>query len=68
MAVASASLGSFLLAFAQPSSRTLAANVGGTSTTSSPAPTTCWANNLPSPSADSTAQLSQRHRSCAGRQ
>ena len=57
MAVANASLGSFLAALVEPSSRTRAANVGGTSMTCSPASTSCWANNLPSPSADSTAQV-----------
>jgi hypothetical protein len=57
MAVASASFGSFLDALAEPSSRTLAARVGATSMTCSPASTSCWANSLPSPPADSTAQV-----------
>lgn len=57
MAVAKASLGSFLPAVVEPSSRTLAASVGGTSMTCSPASTSCWANSLPSPPADSTAQV-----------
>ena len=57
MAVASASFGSFLDALVEPSTRTLAARVGGTSMTCSPASRSVWANSLPSPPADSTAQV-----------
>ena len=57
MAVANASLESFFDALVEPSSRTLAASVGGTSMTCSPVSWSCWANSLPSPSADSTAQV-----------
>ena len=42
MATDRASLGSFLLAFPVPSTRTLEARVAGTSRTRSPAPTSCW--------------------------
>ncbi len=44
MAVDRASLGSFLFDFPDPSTRTRADSVGGTSTTSSPAATSCWAS------------------------
>jgi hypothetical protein len=57
IAVASASFESFFDALVEPSSRTLAARVGGTSTTCSPASRSCWANSLPNPPADSTAQV-----------
>ena len=57
MAVANASLGSFFAAFVEPSSRTLAVRVGGTSTTCSPAPSSCCASSLPSPPVDSTAHI-----------
>ena len=42
MATDSASFGSFLFDFPVPSTRTLEANVAGTSRTCSPAPTSCW--------------------------
>ena len=42
-ATESASFGSFLFERPVPSTRTREANVAGTSTTSSPAPTSCWA-------------------------
>jgi hypothetical protein len=57
MAVDSASLLSFLPALVEPSNRTRADKVGGTSTTCSPAPTSCWASSLPNPPADSLAQV-----------
>ena len=57
MAVESASLLSFLPALLEPNSRTRADSVGGTSTTCSPAPSSCWASSLPNPLADSIAQV-----------
>jgi hypothetical protein len=44
MATESASFGSFLLERPVPSTRTLEANVAGTSRTCSPASTSCWDN------------------------
>ena len=44
MATDSASFGSFLLERPVPRTRTLEANVAGTSRTSSPARTSCWDN------------------------
>ena len=52
-----ASLGSFLLVFPVCSSRTRAASLGCTSSTRSPAATSCWASRPPSPRAPSTAQV-----------
>src|SRR5262249_54929982 len=57
-----ASCGSFFDDFVESSTRTLADNVGGTSTTSSPAATSCCARRYPSPDADSIA-----HRRCGNR-
>jgi len=50
-----ASFGSFLFDLPEPSTRVLAANVAGTSTTVSPAVTSYCASRNPSPSAPSTA-------------
>jgi len=44
-----------------PSSRARAASLAGTSTTSSPAPTSCWATVCPSPVAPSTAHRRAGH-------
>ncbi len=44
MATDRASLGSFLSDFPVPSTRTLEARVAGTSSTCSPASTSCWAS------------------------
>ena len=41
--------------FDEPSNRTRAVNVGGTSTTRSPDAINCWASNRPRPAADSIA-------------
>ena len=57
MAAERASLGSFFDDFPDPSTRTRADSTGGTSTTSSPAATSCWASRQPSPPAPSTAQV-----------
>src|SRR5262249_53034100 len=51
-----ASFGSFLLVSPACSSRTRAASFGGTSSTCSPAASSCWASRCPSPAAPSTAQ------------
>jgi hypothetical protein len=59
-----ASLASFLPVFPDSSSRTRAASLGCTSTTRSPAATSCWASSLPRPSAASTAQV-RSGQSCA---
>ena len=56
-----ASLGSFLFVSPASSSRTRAASLGGTSTTYSPAATSCWASRCPSPAAPSTAQARPGH-------
>ena len=55
MATDNASLGSFFWDLPLPRTRTRADSVGGTSNTSSPALTSCWDNNAPSPLADSMA-------------
>ncbi len=47
----------------ESNTRTLADNVGGTSTTSSPAATNCCANRYPSPDVDSIAHLRSLNRS-----
>ena len=52
-----ASLGSLLPVFSVCSNRTRAASLGCTSTTRSPAATSCWASRRPSPGAPSTAQV-----------
>jgi hypothetical protein len=65
MAVDSASLLSFLAALVEPSNRTRADNVGGTSTTCSPAPTSCCASSLPNPPADSIAQVRSQPNAAA---
>lgn len=52
-----ASFGSFLFDLPVPSTRVRAANVAGTSTTISPAVTSCWASRNPSPSAPSIAHV-----------
>jgi hypothetical protein len=57
MAVANASLGSFFDALVEPSSRTLAAKVGATSTTCSPGTEELLRQQLAQPPADSTAQV-----------
>jgi hypothetical protein len=44
IAVDNASFGSFFCALPEPSTRTLDDSIGGTSTTSSPAATSCWAS------------------------
>ena len=54
-------MGSFLLVSPACSSRTRAASLGGTSSTCSPAVTSCWASKCPSPSAPSTAQARSGH-------
>jgi hypothetical protein len=56
-----ASFGSFLLVSPACSSRTRAASFGGTSSTRSPAATSCWASRHPSPAAPSTAQARSGH-------
>ncbi len=56
-----ASFGSFLFVSPASSSRTRAASLGGTSTTHSPAATSCWASRCPSPAAPSTAQARAGH-------
>ena len=48
------------------SNRTRANNVGGTSTTCSPAPSSCCASSLPNPLADSIAQVRSRPNEAAG--
>jgi hypothetical protein len=53
--------GSFLLVSPPCSSRTRAASFGGTSSTCSPAATSCWASRHPSPAAPSTAQARSGH-------
>jgi hypothetical protein len=57
MATERASLGSFLFTAPAASSRTRAASLGYTSSTSSPAATSSWASRCPSPPAPSTAQI-----------
>jgi hypothetical protein len=57
MAVGNASLLSFLAALVEPSNRTRADIVGGTSTTCSPVPSSRCASSLPNPLADSIAQV-----------
>jgi predicted outer membrane repeat protein len=52
-----ASLGSFLFGRPVASNRARDARVAGTSTTTSPAATSCWASRWPSPPADSIAQV-----------
>src|SRR6266536_4410649 len=52
-----ASLGSFLLMFPAASSRTRAASLGGTSSTRSPAASSCWASRWPTPPAPPAAQV-----------
>ena len=52
-----ASFGSFLPVSPACSSRTRAASLGGTSSTCSPAATSCCASRCPSPAAPSTAQV-----------
>ena len=59
-----ASLGSFLLMSPVASSRTRAASLGGTSSTRSPAASSCWASRWPTPPAPSTAQARCGH-ACA---
>ena len=55
MAMDNASLGSFFWDLPVPSTRARADSVGGTSKTSSPAPTSCFYSSAPSPLADSMA-------------
>ena len=57
MAIDSASLGSLLSERPELSTRTLAARVGGTSSTNSPASTSRCAKRYPRPPADSMAQV-----------
>ena len=57
MATDRASLGSFLFVSPAASSRTRAPSFGCTSSTRSPAATSCWASREPSPRAPSTAQV-----------
>jgi hypothetical protein len=57
-------LGSFLLMSPVASSRTRAASLGGTSSTRSPADSSCWASRWPTPPAPSTAQVRSGH-ACA---
>ena len=57
IAVERASLGSFLPLLPEPSSRTRADSVAGTSTTCSPASTSSRANSSPKPDADSIAHV-----------
>jgi hypothetical protein len=52
-----ASFGSFLFERVDASTRVRAASVAGTSTTDSPAATSCWASKSPSPSAPSIAHV-----------
>ena len=52
-----ASLGSFLFVSPDASSRTRAPSLGWTSSTCSPAATSCWASRCPRPAAPSTAQV-----------
>ena len=52
-----ASFGSFLFTSPAASSRTRAASLGCTSSTRSPAATSCWASRCPSPPAPSIAQV-----------
>jgi hypothetical protein len=56
-----ASPGSFLFVFPDASNRTRAAIFGWTSSTTSPAVTSCWASSFPSPLAPSTAQVPSGH-------
>jgi len=56
-----ASLGSFLLVSPTCSSRTRDASLGCTSSTRSPAATSCWASSRLSPAAPSTAQVPSGH-------
>ena len=60
MAVERASWLSVLSLWLLSSSRTRAASFGGTSTTCSPAATSCWASNAPVPVAPSTAHTPRR--------
>ena len=53
--------GSFLSVSPASSSRTREASFGGTSSTRSPAATSCWARSRPSPAAPSTAQVRSGH-------
>ena len=55
MAAERASLGSVLSIRPLSINRTRAESFGGTSTTCSPAPTSCWANSAPMPVAPSIA-------------
>src|SRR5215469_4523514 len=57
MATDRASLGSFLFTSPVASSRTRAPSLGGTSSTRSPADSSCWASRWPMPPAPSTAQV-----------
>ena len=57
MATERASFGSFLFTAPVASSRTRAASLGCTSSTRSPAATSCWASRCPRPAAPSTAQV-----------
>ena len=57
MAVDSGSLGSFFDDLPDPRIRTRAESAGATSTTLSPATTSCWASRDPNPPAESIAQL-----------
>ena len=52
-----ASFGSFLFTFPVASSRTRAPSLGCTSSTRSPADSSCWASRCPRPPAPSTAQV-----------
>jgi hypothetical protein len=56
-----ASFGSFLFVFPAASSRTRAASLGWTSSTRSPAASSCWASRCPVPPAPSTAQVRSGH-------
>ena len=60
-ATEAASVRSVLWALPAPSSRARAASLAGTSTTSSPPPTSCWATVCPSPVAPSTAHRRAGH-------
>ena len=56
-----ASARSVLRALPEPNSRARAASLAGTSTTRSPAATSCWATPCPRPAAPSTAQTRSGH-------
>jgi hypothetical protein len=67
MATERASLRSVLSELPVPNTRTLAAKLGGTSSTVSPAATSCWATSKPRPPAASTAQVRSSNRSAQPR-